>query len=300
MSDFERPQDPSVVVIEIDYPPASPDPARIFRSMAALVEAFQAFDLHVARSTVPSLEVQLLLERVSEGSIRGFFRLLLEQLDDDALRTLDWKPLVGQYLVKAKHALLRWLEKRDRILTRDELIELQEILAKLAPGGLVIGLLPPGTVPLETLLVDIQAISKGVRELRETDDAIVRSSIDKTPINKSFRLDDVEIARLLIKDTILANDELVLPVKKPDYLGRSMWEFRLGDHNIEARISDDTWLERFQRGDIPLAPGDAIRAVVRTEISRDYEGDVVDIHRTVLEVRGVVRGPHAEQQRLIS
>jgi hypothetical protein len=224
----------------------------------------------LARAVAPDLDVQLLLERVSEGSIRCFFRILLEQLDDEALRTLDWKPFVGQYLVKAKHALLRWLQERDRILTRDEVIELQEILAQLAPSELGLGLLPPGTIPLENLLADIQAISQGVRELRGTDAAVVISRFDKTAINKSLSLTDDDVARLLIKDKITGEDELVLPVKKPDYLGRSMWEFRLGAHNIEAKICDDEWLARFQRGDIPLAPGDAIKAVVRTEISRGF------------------------------
>jgi hypothetical protein len=63
---------------------------------------------------------------------------------------------------------------------------------------------------------------------------------------------------------------------EPDYFGNSMWEFRLGERIIEAKMLVEEWLQRFRRQEIPLQPGDALRAIVRIETARGFEGhDVV-------------------------
>jgi len=84
-------------------------------------------------------------------------------------------------------------------------------------------------------------------------------------------------------------------VKKPDYLGNSMWEFRLDDHPIEAKILDEAWLERFRRGHVPLRPGDALDADVRSELFRGFEGNVVVTRYFVQRVHGIVRGSNVVQ-----
>lgn len=40
--------DEIVSIIQIDYPPASSDPARVFRAMALLIDAFQRTDQSLA------------------------------------------------------------------------------------------------------------------------------------------------------------------------------------------------------------------------------------------------------------
>src|SRR5256885_1582142 len=106
--------------IEIKYRPGAGDPARIFRSMARLIEATYRIELDLAGSLSIAIQPQLVLERVEANSIRAVLRRLLVQLDDDALRGLDWKPLIGQYLVRGKHHLLQWLNGRKRIKDRSE------------------------------------------------------------------------------------------------------------------------------------------------------------------------------------
>lgn len=122
--------------------------------MAVLIEAFQDLDRHLAKAVTVSVEPEVLLERVEAGSIRAVLRTVLRQIDDDALRGLDWKPLIGQYLVAGKHRLLKWLEGRHAILTRTEVLGLQRELASLAPDSIEDRLLPPADVPLGQLLGD--------------------------------------------------------------------------------------------------------------------------------------------------
>src|SRR5258708_7097366 len=101
--------------------------------MAGLIEAFHRIDRDLAHSLSATVEPQILLERIEAGSIRALLKTILVQVDDDALHNLDWKPLVGQYLVRGKHRLLHWLDGRPKIAARADVIDLQRELRLIAP-----------------------------------------------------------------------------------------------------------------------------------------------------------------------
>lgn len=241
--------DPDLTIIQVDYEPGTPDPGRVFRSMAELIEAFHAIDRDLARAVSVSVDAHVILERVEAGSIKAFIRTILQHSDDDALRNLDWRPLVGQYLVRGKHAILRWLDGKDKIVSRTEVLELQEEIARLAPTA-PRELLPAGTVPVERLLEDVRLIAIGIAELRPDDSAVLISAIDATPVEKRIRVTSEDITQLLTQETTSTEAPMKLLVKKPDYLGNSRWEFKYGDHALEAKIADLDWLARFQSGQI--------------------------------------------------
>jgi hypothetical protein len=291
--------DGDVTVIQIDYAPGTPDPGRVFRSMAGLIDAFSQIDLDLAHSVSATVEPRAFLERVEAGSIRTILKTLLVQVDDEALQNLDWKPLVGQYLVQRKHRLLKWLDGRPKITARAEILGLRQELQSLASAETEGVLLPPAPIPIERLLWDIEAISRAVIELQSEDSAKFIAGSEETRIETRIRITPDEIELLLTEEVIRSESELVLLVKKPDYLGHSMWEFRLGDRVIEAKMLDEDWLERFKRGEITLQPGDALRAVVRTETARGFEGHDVAIHYSILRVLGVVRKPPEHQEDLL-
>jgi hypothetical protein len=289
-----------VIAIQINYPPATPDPGRIFRSMAGLIEAFILIDRDLAQSVSVTAEPRLLLERIEAGSVRAVLRTLLLQIDDEGLKNLDWKPLIGQYLVRGKHALLKFLDGRPRIESRTEVLGLREDLQSLAPADAEGALLPPAPIPLDRLLSDMEALSRAVVELRDDDSAVFISRIEETRIETRLRLTQDDIEFLLTQETTRTEHELVLLVKKPDYLGNSMWEFRYNDRGIEAKMLDHGWLERFRHGEIVLQPGDALRAIVRTETAHGFEGHDVATHYFILRVLGVVRGGGGHQGDLLS
>jgi hypothetical protein len=290
--------EPDTTIIEVDYQAGTTDPGRVFRSMAALIEAFNAIDRDLARAVSVSVYPEVLLERVEAGSVRAFLRTVLRHVDDDALKNLDWKPLVGQYLVKSKHAILRWLDGKDKIGSRTEVLELQREIAQLAPAA-PHELLPAGTVPIDRLLEDVQSISIGVSELRHEDSAILISAIDVTPVEKRIRVTDDDIAQLLTQETTSTEAPMTLLVKKPDYLGNSKWEFKHGDNAIEARIVDLEWLARFQSGQVDLKPGDALNAIVTSEMALGFEGNLVEARHEIVKVLGVVPSDSGDQESLI-
>jgi hypothetical protein len=206
--------------------------------------------------------------------------------------------LVGQYLVKSKHAILRWLDGKDKIGSRTEVLELQREIAQLAPAA-PHELLPAGTVPIDRLLEDVQSISIGVSELRHEDSAILISAIDVTPVEKRIRVTDDDIAQLLTQETTSTEAPMTLLVKKPDYLGNSKWEFKHGDNAIEARIVDLEWLARFQSGQVDLKPGDALNAIVTSEMALGFEANLVEARHEIVKVLGVVPSDSGDQESLI-
>lgn len=82
--------------------------------------------------------------------------------------------------------------------------------------------------------------------------------------------------------------EMILPVKKPDYLGSSQWELRHGKRNIYARIEDEAWLRRFQSRQEDVRPGDALRSIVQIEYNYGFDNELISERFTVLEVLEVL------------
>lgn len=62
-----------------------------------------------------------------------------------------------------------------------------------------------------------------------------------------------------------------LSIKKPDLIGQSQWGFRYNNKNIDARISDDTFLEQIHKG-IPIKKGDYITTTLQIDTELDLFG----------------------------
>ena len=106
---FDEP--PSEIVLKIDFREGEGSAARPFQIAADLISALEDLDATLSKSIDSSIRTALIVEDLQKSSIKVFLRNTLKAIDDDGLKTLDWKPLVGAYLVKAKYAALRWLDE---------------------------------------------------------------------------------------------------------------------------------------------------------------------------------------------
>jgi hypothetical protein len=89
----------------------------------------------------------------------------------------------------------------------------------------------------------------------------------------------------LLTTRVLKNkNEMILKVKKPDFIGSSMWEFQYEGHTIDAKILDENWLATFQRDGLGIRPGSALRAVVEIEVAYDEENEALPAKYTILNV----------------
>ncbi len=160
----------------------------------------------------------------------------------------------------------------------------------------------PGYVPMSRtrLAAHIADVTASLEYLDEGDSATFESREGKPiPFNRSLRINDVEMTEMLTTRTVINNNELILMVKKPDYLGSSMWEFHYDGRTIEAKIHDSAWLAKFHDDGAGLRPGGALRATVRVEVAYDDQNESLTPRYTVLEVLEVIPPPPHREQLLL-
>ncbi|MHB1630287.1 MAG: hypothetical protein ACYCVB_18275 [Bacilli bacterium] len=183
-------------------------------------------------------------------------------------------------------------------LTDPELLEnIQNELLEEAVRTQVRGL--PGHAPMSRtrLAAHIAEITSSLNYLGDGDSATYESpTTGIVPFNRALRVESGELTELLTTRRVTNDDEMIFKVKKPDFLGESMWEFRHEGHPIEAKIADAIWLTQFHENGAGVLPGGALRALVRIELSHDMENEALPTRYTVLQVREVLPPPEKPSQ----
>lgn len=271
---------------EIDFQRGVGPASRVFTATHDFIRACEALDDELVKSIDHSIETVLILEDIESGSIKTWLRNALVATEDDALKTLDWKPLVGKYLVRAKYAVIRWIDDDTAPRSLPALSrEIQQIAAETDVRHL-----PDYSAPSPAALVaavrDFQAVKE---RLLPGDKAKLLSSEGELEFNLSVKLPIEDIEALAVARTIEnPPSEMILPVKKPDYLGDSRWDLRHGKRNISAKIEDQDWLRRFQNRQEDVRPGDALRCMVKVELLYGFDNELLSERYTVLEVLEVL------------
>lgn len=277
--------------IKIDFRPGDGDPARVFKTMSGLIDAFQSLDSHLASSFDISFSASLVLDEIEAGSIRAKFRDVVEGLPDEALKNGEWKKIIGHFLLKSKYAILDWLNGRNEINHREDVRVLEGELTRIAEET-NLKQLPAYSAPkAEVLLSDIHAVQESLSNLSEGDGATYRYGRYEIPFNRDLSISNEIVRDVLTKEVVKSSGKRVVKVKKPDYLGQSMWALQYDGRAIEARIGDLDWLAKFQSRVLDVRPGDSISVMLYEEISYGYEGEVVHRHYEVENVYEVIRPP---------
>jgi hypothetical protein len=282
--------------LQIDFLKKSERPSRIFQATHDLIETFQVIDKALIGAIDNKIEPVLLLEDIEAGSLRTWFSNFLRAIPDDALYNLDWKPLVGQYLVKAKFLMINFLEGKVQITNIDDLQPLIKQVDIAARETKVRWIDDYQLIQPRPLLQGIQRISENTKLLLPGDKASYITSTDKADFNLEFNMSPDSLDELLESQRIVNETEQIVKVKKPDYLGESQWELRQENKNYFAIISDKEWLSNFQARRVQIQPGDALRVILKETHHYDYTGEVIKTSHEVVKVIEVVSG--GEEQTL--
>jgi hypothetical protein len=248
---------------EIDFVRGEGSASRVFEATADFIRACERLDAELVQSIDANIQPIMMLEDIEVGSIKTWLRNELRSTDDNALKKLDWKQLVGAYLVRAKYAVLRWTDDpeapRDLPALRREI---QQIAAETD-----IRYLPDYSPPSPGALLDALRDYQGVKDRLITGDrATYVTPGGEVEMNLSIRWAPEDIEALAVAHTLRQpSTELILAVKKPDYLGSSKWDLRHGKRTIQAKIEDEDWLRQFQGRGVDVRPGDALRCSVDIE-----------------------------------
>ena len=284
----EKPPAPAgaAFALVIEFEKVAADPGRVFRAADAMIRAFQGLDRALCASVDAKIEPIMLLEDVEAGSIKAWLSQVLVRTDDEALKTLDWRPLVGRYLVRAKYAVIRWSNKDRPGL---DLLGLAKELATLASETDVRHMPDYAPPDLQNLAETMQRIDE-VKDILGSGDGMLLEEPGSDPVrfNLSVRWDQKELESLAVKDTTkFENMPMTLIVKRPDYLGTSKWDFRFGKKSISARIEDVNWLSDFQSRQIDVRPGDALRCLVTIEHRYGFDNEMISENHVITKVDGV-------------
>lgn len=285
--------------IEVDFKKGSETPSRVFRTISEMIEAFESFDRDLIQSIDVKIEPVMLLEDIESGSVRTWLTYIFKGIDDDALKNLDWKKAIGAYLVKAKYFVIKFLENKTHISDRTEIFDLERELLAIAQETDIKHIPTYAPIPRPKLIGSLETLSAAAHHLREGDKLYYTSPEGKIPFNLSFGIVPDAIEDLLTKEIITSTMEMILKVKKPDYLGESMWEFKYEQKTIPVKISHIEWLRRFQNREKDIRPGDSIRALVEIKTKYDYDNEVVGTHYDIMEVIEILPYNPPEQVLLI-
>src|SRR5579863_530025 len=95
-----RPEPPAAdFAFEIDFKRGEGSASRVFLAINDFIRGCERLDSELVQAIDNNIETVMVLEDIEAGSIKVWLRNALRAVEDDALKTLDWKPAVGKYLV---------------------------------------------------------------------------------------------------------------------------------------------------------------------------------------------------------
>lgn len=279
------PRDAAFAIV-IDFQKGSENPTRIFQAADALIRALEGLDRTLCAAVDPHIEPVMMLEDIEAGSLKVWLANQLRSIDDEALKTLDWKQLVGRYLIRGKYAFIRWSNKEGdgRLTTLAQ--EIRSIAVETD-----VRQIPDYAPPSIAELTEAAKRVDSAKDSLLPTDRLTFLGPDEAPIefNLSARWTEEELSALAVRETIRFPDmPMLLIVKKPDYLGVSKWDFRHGKVAISARIDDGDWLKRFQTRQVDVRPGDALRCRVAIERKYGFDSELIAEDHVISKVEAVV------------
>jgi hypothetical protein len=158
-------------------------------------------------------------------------------------------------------------------------------------AGILAQTLPDYQPPSPKALVEAARDFEAVKNQLAVGDRAFYIPRDGEPLelNLSVRWNLEDIEAMAVKETVtFPAAPMILAVKRPDYLGESMWDLRHGKRAISARIEDTTWLHRFQTREVDVRPGDALRCEVRIEYLYGHDNELLTERYTIVRVLEVL------------
>lgn len=276
--------------ITIDFDRQSENPTRIFQTMTDLINAFQSFDKDLLKGIDTQLEPVILLENVESGSLKTWLLSTIKGTPDEALKSGDIKKILGHYLVKCKYILINKLEGTTEISDANFINDIRKDLYEEAIRTDIKSFPYYEPIALPRLIDNIDKINKSLSSLSSNDKVLFEGSEqgEKASFNMTLNFTPSTIEDMLTKETLSDTSTMILKVKKPDYLGTSMWDFKYGAKTIQAKVLDDGWLIQFQKRKIDIRPGDSIRAKVATTVKYGHDNGILATTYELIKVEEIL------------
>ncbi len=284
--------------LHIDYDSGVSDPARIFRALTGMIEAFESLDRHILRPISTSYEPEFMLDNFEVSSLKTRIVAVLKETDDEHLKDLEWKKIVGKHAVQVKYALINFLEGKTTIVSINEIKELEASIERTAEASGIKQLLEYSLPNTAELLTDISAFGEALQELSPNDRLALVAGKKTALLNTEFRLAPETIRELTTSQSLTNETTVILKVRRPDFIGDAQWEFRHGSQTLKAKIIDKAWLSAFHNRSIDIRPGDALKVRLETTETYDFHNEVSSTNHTITSVIAVINADEPDQSAL--
>lgn len=138
---------------------------------------------------------------------------------------------------------------------------------------------------------NLNEINDAVSKLTDDEIFIIKDSKNITEeISKGtekINLEDVEIA--LTTEEIISENTVYYKIKRPDFLGDSQWEFKLGNKSLKVKILHEEWLEDFKKGKVIVVPGDSLKVKIKQNFKYNKNGYLISDKTEIIEVLEIKR-----------
>ena len=286
--------------ITYDFDIEAEDPSRIFYSLGGIIETSKEIDILLGRSINAEIEVQQYLSGIETGSILAKIREWLI-MPDDQLRLGEQlnQPQIQQYINQSRDRVLEELstpQELNKIESIDSMITDIENIAETS-GISNVHFEPP---PKLEIADQMQKISRKIQPVSDFD-KVIYTSTGENPIilNPQFTV-DLKSLESQAADEILENESnIILRIKRPDYLGDSRWEFKHGPRALSAKMTDSEWMERFRKREFSIKPGDSLKVRLMTRSAYDKKRELLSENHEVTKVFEIIPTEDPDQPNLI-
>lgn len=275
----------------IEFERYTRDPGRVFRAADDMIRALGAMDDDLAAGFGIAIKTEPLLLDIQAGSLKTKIGTFIKDIPDEILAKGEVRPIIGHFLVRAKHEVLKALSPSPEpdfkiLLPRVQLAIAHEARATGIDG---LGYTPPST---PVIAEHMRAAAHATQTLNAGDSMRYEAAGDTTFLEPSPNLDDAAIDAAIIAQELTSTARMLLKVKRPDFLGDAQWDFRHGSNLIKAKITDTAWLDEFHARRVIVQPGDALEADVCVVGRYTADGELLRATHTVIRVVQIVRSDH--------
>ncbi len=286
---------PSDFGFYIDYDQRDRAAKHIFEATYRFIEACEASSQALLGSAGVSIEPVIVLENITTGSIKTWFKIFWQEEGEEAAKSGSLKRFLVTLSVEG---IKKILSNTNNVDDPPELRNLQNDLFELV-----------NEVDMDTLslrfpipdknLIDVITRFESVKELLGPEDraALVLSDDTTIRLNQSVSVNIEKLKKEATKETLVnPTITMILIVRKPDYLANSQWSFRHERRTIAATIEDRKWLSEFQGRKIDVRPGDALKCQVRIETSYGFDNEVISQKHCIEKVEEVIENEQGGTQ----
>ena len=262
----------------------------VFNELGNIFQSVHEFDKWILSHIDSGAFVYYTIEGIEFGSIRTRLAQFLRAIPDDAIKSLDWKALVGNLLLKTKYLILKALEQNKTIDSKAILetltTEINSELSKLEENSNQI-IIPQ--INIYILLNNIETISRVVNSLPNKEAIEYRSKFGDVKLSRGIYINKSKIIHELGATTVTNDTTEILKIKKIGLLSdEAKWDFKIGSRVIHARIQDLTWLNNYHKREIIIKPEDSLKVTLKTTYTFTNNNEHTQLAYDIVKVLQVI------------